>query len=95
MGACCVQKGRLFLEVGRTERGRLNISSEPQRGSFGSEPRPPLRLFGPHQSSLICIQTTPKGLNKRFFLVWFEPNKAGVNTPLESFFFLINRSMHH
>ena len=44
MGDCCVQKGILFLELGRTERGRIHISTEPQQGSFASEPRPPLRL---------------------------------------------------
>ena len=44
MGACCVQKGILFLELGRTERGRFHISSAPHQGLFGSEPRPPLRL---------------------------------------------------
>ena len=44
MGSCCVQKGILFLELGRTERGRFHISSAPHQGLFGSEPRPPLRL---------------------------------------------------
>ena len=36
MGARCVQKGILFFELGRTERGRFHISSEPHQGPFGS-----------------------------------------------------------
>ena len=37
---------------------------------------------GPQQSWMVCIHTSPNGPYQRFFLVWFEPNKAGVNTPL-------------
>ena len=82
MGACCVQRGILFLELGRTERGRFHILSEPHQGSFGSEP---LRLglrpavwSAPEFDGLYSHQ--PKRSAPAISLVWFEPNKAGVNT---------------
>ena len=78
MGACCVQKGILFFELGRTERGRFHISSEPLEGLFGSEPRPPLRLG---LRPVVWASHKPKRSAPAIILVWFEPNKAGVNTP--------------
>ena len=84
MGACCVQNGLLFLELGRTERGRIHISIEPHQGWFGSEPRPPLWLgLGP------AVWSAPEfdGLyshQPKSSAPAYSPNKAGVNTPYDN-----------
>ena len=67
-----------------SDRGAVAYTSQANRTrvSSGREPRPSLRLFGPHQSSMICIHASPKA--PAIFLVGFEPNKAGVNAPYVS-----------
>ncbi len=60
---------------------------------FGSGPRPPLHLFGVHQSTIAVFtpaqKIRTKGGNEPE-LVLIKPNKTGVNTPLVKSWLLIS-----
>ena len=74
MGVYCVQKGILFLELGRpsavaitSQANRTRVRLEANRDRLSGWVSD--RLFGPHPSSMVCIHTSPKVPHQRFF--WF------------------------